>query len=618
MTVNARALSTWQWSAERLVSYRRLVVVLLALSGLEVLFRVSAPWALKATLDYVFAGIAAPGWLQRTGTVVYGWSTASPRVGLLLTIATLGLAVHVAHQTVMWLHTRLYSALGQMLTRDLRNDLFWHLQCLTLAHHTKNPPADAVYRLSADATCIEQLILRAAIPALSSVVTLVTMFLVLVGINAWLAIVSLAVIPGLWMSLRLHSRRMAGEAQRVKELESRAMEHAQESLSVIRLVKTFAREPYERARFSGATRKATHARLELTRREAQFSFVVGALTTAGTTLVLVVGGTMVVSGTITQGTLLLVLTYLGFIYGPLTAMSYSTAVVREALASAERVRDVMALRVEPVTATPTLPAAHQLRGEIRFDGVRFAYAPGHDVLHDVSFTIAPGEFVAMVGPSGSGKTTITSLLTRLYEPTGGQILIDGVETRRYSLHGLREQIAVVVQDAILLSGSVRENLRYGRLNATDAEIEQAARHAGAHDFIMQLPAGYDTELGTAGAGLSGGQRQRLSIARAFLKNAPVLVLDEPTSALDTLSEARLVHTLEHLGRGRTTVVIAHRMSTVRRADRILVLDGGRVVASGTHDELLVSSPLYATLAGELEDDSQSVAATTPASMAACA
>jgi ATP-binding cassette subfamily B protein len=618
MTVNARALSTWQWSAERLVSYRRLVVVLLALSGLEVLFRVSAPWALKATLDYVFAGIAAPGWLQRTGTVVYGWSTASPRVGLLLTIATLGLAVHVAHQTVMWLHTRLYSALGQMLTRDLRNDLFWHLQCLTLAHHTKNPPADAVYRLSADATCIEQLILRAAIPALSSVVTLVTMFLVLVGINAWLAIVSLAVIPGLWMSLRLHSRRMAGEAQRVKELESRAMEHAQESLSVIRLVKTFAREPYERARFSGATRKATHARLELTRREAQFSFVVGALTTAGTTLVLVVGGTMVVSGTITQGTLLLVLTYLGFIYGPLTAMSYSTAVVREALASAERVRDVMALRVEPVTATPTLPAAHQLRGEIRFDGVRFAYAPGHDVLHDVSFTIAPGEFVAMVGPSGSGKTTITSLLTRLYEPTGGQILIDGVDTRRYSLHGLREQIAVVVQDAILLSGSVRENLRYGRLNATDAEIEQAARHAGAHDFIMQLPAGYDTELGTAGAGLSGGQRQRLSIARAFLKNAPVLVLDEPTSALDTLSEARLVHTLEHLGRGRTTVVIAHRMSTVRRADRILVLDGGRVVASGTHDELLVSSPLYATLAGELEDDSQSVAATTPASMAACA
>jgi ATP-binding cassette subfamily B protein len=525
---------------------------------------------------------------------------------------------HVAHQTVMWLHTRLFSALGQMLTRDLRTDLFWHLQCLTLAHHTKNPPADAVYRLSTDSTCIEQLILRAAIPALSSAVTLLAMFSVLVGINPWLALVSLAVIPGLWLSLRLHSRRVAGEAARVKALESRAIAHAQESLSVIRLVKTFAREPYERQRFSGATRQATRARLELTRREAQFSFVVGALTTVGTTLVLVVGGTMVVGGTITQGTLLLVLTYLGFIYGPLTALSHSTAVVREALASVDRVRDVLAKAPEPVTPTPHRASASRLRGEIRFDHVSFGYGPEHEVLHDVSFTIAPGEFVAMVGPSGSGKTTITSLLTRLYDPTCGRIVIDGVDTRQYALHALREQISLVVQEAVLLSGTVRDNLRYGRLDASDHDIERAARDASAHEFITELPYGYDTELGTAGARLSGGQRQRLSIARAFLKDAPVLVLDEPTSALDTVSEAQLVDAVERLGRGRTTVVIAHRMSTVRRADRILVLDAGRIVASGSHDELLRTSPLYAKLAGELDDDSQSVAATTPASMAACA
>jgi ABC-type multidrug transport system fused ATPase/permease subunit len=609
---------TWQWAILRLAKYRRLVFLLLALSGAEVLLRVTAPWALKATVDYVFGNTTTPAWLEGIALSLFGWSDVSPRIALLFAICSLGLLAHVAHQSVMWLHTRVYSAVGQLLTRDLRTDLFGHLQRLTLAHHTSNPPADAVYRLSADATCIEQLVLRAAIPAMSSTVTLVAMFVVLMGIHPWLALVSLAVIPGLWLSLRAHSRRVRGEAARVKALESRALEHAQESLSVIRLVKTFAREGYERQRFSGATRQATNARLALTRREALFSFVVGGLTTAGTTLVLVVGGVMVVDGVITQGTLLLVLTYLGFIYGPLTAMSQSTAVVREAAASAGRVRDVLAIAPEPVCrgGRSALPA--RLRGAISFDQVNFAYASGQDVLHDLSFAVAPGEFVAVVGPSGSGKTTLTSLLTRLYEPAGGRILIDQVDTRTYPLRGLREQIALVGQEALLLSGSVRENLRYGRLDASDAEIVRAARDAGAHDFIERLPAGYDTNLGTAGSRLSGGQRQRLNIARAFLKNAPILVLDEPTSALDTVSESRLVETLDRLRQGRTTLVIAHRMSTVRRADRILVLDAGRIIASGTHEELLQSCELYASLAGEFADDSEPAAAILPASMAACA
>ena len=228
--VPAEPLSVWRWAAGRIARYRRLIVALLMPSASEVMCRVAGPWAVKAVMDYVFSGIAPPAWLQGLASAGFGWADASPRITLLLTIASAGFAVHVAHQLVMWVHTRLYSALGQLLTRDLRNDLFWHLQCLTLAHHTRNPPADALYRLSADSTCIEQLILRAGIPALSSIVTLVAMLIVLASINLWLAIVSLAVVPGLWMSLRLHSRRVAGEAARVKALESRAMEHAQESL----------------------------------------------------------------------------------------------------------------------------------------------------------------------------------------------------------------------------------------------------------------------------------------------------------------------------------------------------------------------------------------------------
>lgn len=591
--------SIWWWAAGRLRPYRRLVLLLLALSGAEILLRVATPWALQATVDHVFGALAPPAALANLASVGFSWCTSSPRIQLLLAIGTLGLLAHLAHHAVLWLHTRTFAALGLLVTKDLRTDLFWHLQCLALAHHARTPAGDAVYRLSADATCIEQLVLRAAVPALASGVTLVTMFVVLLGIDVWLAVVSLAVIPGLWLSLQLHRRRMAGEAERVKALESRALEHAQESLAMIRLVKTFARETHERERFSGAARQATRARLAMILREAGFSFIVGSLTAGGTTLVLMAGGIMVVEGRISAGTLLLVLTYLGFIYGPLSAISHSTAVTRDAIASAHRIRGILATAPEPVAA-PDPPAPHRVQGAIRFENVSFAYVPGHPVLDDLSFEIAPGEFVAMVGPSGSGKTTVTALLTRLFEPTRGRVLIDGIDASTLPLRALREQIAVVVQEGVLMSGTVFENLRYGRLDASPEEVVQAAVDAHAHEFITALPQGYDTPLGSGGTGLSGGQRQRLSIARAFLKNAPILVLDEPTSALDTLSEAQFVAALERLRQRRTTLVIAHRLSTVRGADRILVLDRGRLVASGTHRELLASCPLYAKLAEQLE------------------
>jgi ABC-type multidrug transport system fused ATPase/permease subunit len=600
VAANQSVRSLVEWALSRISAHKRAILLLLAVAAGEIFLRVTSPWALKAAVDYVFTPGPAPPWLLTLSDPATQWLGVDARIGLLVTVVAIGMAGHVAHQLTLLMHTRRHAELGIRITRDLRNHLFGHLQCLALGHHARMPAGDAAYRLSNDAVCLEQLVLRVALPTLTSTVTLVTMFLVLLSINPLLSLVSLAVVPGLWLSLRVHTRRVNGEASRVKALESRVIARAQESLATIRLVKTFARESFERKRFNSAVRHATTARAELTHREAGFSFIVGLLTATGTSLVLVVGGMLVVNGTITAGTLLLVLAYLAFINGPLTAISNATAVARDALASAHRIRAMLDVAAEPLEDAD-VPALPRIKGTVRFEHVSFGYEAERPVLQDVSFSVTAGELIAIVGPSGGGKTTLASLLTRLYEPTEGRILVDDLDIGRCSLRSIREQVAVVSQDALLLSGTVRDNLRYGRLDASDVEVERAARDAYAHEFIKCLPHGYDTDLGQSAGGLSGGQRQRLSIARAFLKDAPILVLDEPTSALDALSETRFVEALNRLRRGRTTFVIAHRLSTVRDANRIFVLDDGCLVAAGTHEQLLRSSSLYAALAGNFTD-----------------
>jgi ABC-type multidrug transport system fused ATPase/permease subunit len=293
-----------------------------------------------------------------------------------------------------------------------------------------------------------------------------------------------------------------------------------------------------------------------------------------------------------------VLAYLGFVYGPLTAIAHTTGALHHALASAQRVREV--LQILPETEeSPHAISARGIAGHVRFDRVSFGYDTQHIALQDVSFSARPGELIAIVGASGAGKSTLASLLMRFYEPASGQILIDEIDVNRYRLRSLRDRIALVLQEALLLSGTIRDNLRYGKLQASDHEIDAAARAANAHEFISALPDGYQTVLGESGVGLSGGQRQRLSIARAFLKDSPILVLDEPTSALDTVSERLIVDALQRLRIGRTTFVIAHRLSTVRDADRILVLDGGRLIADGPHETLLQTCPIYQRLTSQL-------------------
>jgi ATP-binding cassette, subfamily B, bacterial len=411
-------------------------------------------------------------------------------------------------------------------------------------------------------------------------------------------------VPFLYGLLRLYTAPLGERAERVKEMESTLSERLYETFSAIRVVKSFARERYEQERFGVRAQRSMQARVRLTWHESLFSLAITAVTIFGTTLVLWVGGLHVLRGQLTLGSLLVVIAYLGSVYGPLSAIAHTSGSLQEALASTRRVRRTLALQPETgrgsdqshgSQGSPGLDQADgqrlQIRGHLQFDRVSFGYDAHADVLQEVTFEAHPGEMVALVGLTGAGKTTAVSLIPRFYDPLSGRVLIDGRDVRDYDLRALRERIALVLQDPVLFRGTIAENIRYGRLDATNDDIRRAAIAAHADDFVARLEGGYETEVGESGSGLSG-ERQRLSIARAVLKDAPILILDEPTSSLDAISEEVVFNALKRLRAGRTTIVIAHRLSTIRDADRILVLDRGRVVACGRHDEILRSSDLY--------------------------
>jgi len=594
--------STRLWVWRLLRPHRTWVGALALLSAAEVGLRVLSPWPLKLVIDQVLGQQPLPSWAESMMTAarpLMRGAAFDPREQLLIAIVCGGFLIQVTHQLVLMLHTRLSFAASHRMVGQLREQLFAHLQALRLADHAAIPRGDCVYRLSSDTAFLEQLVLRGVFPIVFSAVTLVAMFAVLLRLDVALAFVSLAVAPLMYGWLRFYTRRMQPVAARGKESDAALMQYMQEVIGSILLVKTHVRESFEQQRFATASGRALSVRSEGASQESLFSFVMGALTILGSAAVILAGSLAVLRGRLPLGTLLLVLSYLGFVYGPLCGIANTTSGLQQALASARRVRELFEILPEPESVAGAL-APTTLAGAVEFDRVSFAYGRGARVLEDVSFTALPGETIALVGSSGAGKTTALSLIARLYDVSAGRILVDGVDARHYDVRALRRQVAVVTQDSMILSGTIRENLRYGRLEATDADLERAAGAAHAHDFIAALPEGYDTWLGGGAIALSGGQRQRLSIARAFVKNAPILILDEPTAALDAISERLVFDGLRSLQSGRTTFVIAHRLSTVRAADRIMVLDRGRIAAQGRHDVLLRECALYARLAGELE------------------
>ena len=582
------------WTLGFLRPYRGQAAAILALSILEIGLAALAPWPLKVIVDYVLGGLPLPAPLA----AITPAAVAGSAMAFLVVVVLAGLLVQVANEVVRMIHTQMQVKVAQRVVYTLRAKLLAHLQALPLRHHVLTPTADSVYRLDADAHCVNDLIIGGVFPLTLATLNLGVMFAVLIYVDLTLALLSLVVAPFLYVCLRFYSRTMLERSERVKALESTLIERAFEILSSVAAVKSFTRERHELARFSSSSDDTMRARLTLTWQESLFSVAVTAITLAGTALVLIVGGLHVLNGTLTLGSLLVVIAYLAAVYDPISAIAHSTGSLQQAVASVRRVREIFALTPEVLDAAYGIDASG-IAGHLRFDGVSFTYDDQRNVLDSISFEARPGELVALVGLTGAGKTTIASLVPRFFEPDHGRVLIDDIDVARYSLQSLREQIALVPQQPVLFTGTIADNIRYGRLDASDADVEAAAREANLHDFVTRLPQAYQTPVHEAGATFSGGERQRIGIARALLKAAPILILDEPTSAVDAISEGAIFDTLRRLRANHTMLVIAHRLSTIRDATRILVLDDGRLVAQGPHDELITTCELYRQMCARL-------------------
>lgn len=590
MKVNFLELIGWTWHYAR--RFPREVAAVLACMAANVALSVVKPWPIVFLVDYVLRAHPMPDWLAPVVRSLPGSASA-------LGLAMWSVATTVLIFILQWLCTLgadyANVSLGQRVTYEVATDLFRHLQQLSLSFHTRRSTGDIVRRVASDCAAIGIILRSALLPVLASIATLCVMVAIMLQLSTSLTIVAALVAPGMALVFHLHSRKMLERSYREQEAEAKIYELAEQTFSAITAVQAFGREALNELALRDAHERTTRAALSSLRVQLRFKILMGFATALGTAAILLTGGRAVLAGEMSVGTILLFLSYLASLYSPLEAIMYTGSTIQTAGGSARRVFDI--LRTEPeVRDGPHARQLAQVRGEVRFENVTFGYEAGRPILRDISLTVAPGETVALVGPTGAGKSTLVSLIPRFFDPNDGCLRVDGMDVRNVQLASLRRQVALVLQEPFLFPLSVAENIAYGRPGASLAQIQSAARAANAHDFIGRLPQGYDTVLDERGANLSGGERQRLSIARALLKNAPILILDEPTSALDVETEAAIMDALQTLVRDRTTFIIAHRLATVQRADRIIVLQKGAITESGTHAELVSRNGTYARYA----------------------
>ena len=544
------------------------------------------PWPLKIVVDSVLGSRPLPAWLNDRfgGLDRVSLLAVAVLAGLTFTLLVNGLAVGMSY-----VNTRL----EQGIILDFRSNLFHHAERLSVAYRDHISTGRLIYAINFESIAAGRLVM-ALQPLAQGALTMIGMAWITFQIDHVLALLAVLVVPVLYYAIGYYATHMQPRLLQVKGLEADALSVIHDAMMMVPVVTAFGREDHELSRFRRHSLSTLRARVGITVRQTLFSLCVNMTTATGTALVLGVGSYQALRGRLTAGDLLVVLAYVAAVYKPLESISYTLGSLQDNLTGLRmgfHVLDTKPL-IEEARDAVNLP---RIAGSVTFDSVSFSYPGRVGTLKRISFDVAPGQVVAIVGPTGAGKTTLASLIPRFYDPMSGRILIDGRDIRGLTLKSLRDHISIVPQEPLLFSGTIADNIRYGRLDATMEEVVAAATAANAHDFIARLSDGYETQIGERGVRLSGGERQRLCVARAFLKNATILILDEPTASIDSRTEGVILDALDSLMVGRTTFMIAHRLSTVRHADVILVVDGGAIVEKGSHDELLARGGLYAQL-----------------------
>ena len=548
------------------------------------------PWPLKIVLDDVFKTRQVHGWLNRLIYSTVGYD----KIAILKFACIAVLAIAVLDAICSYAEKYLTTSVGQWVTHDLRRVLYSHIQRLSLAYHDHKQTGDLISRVTSDIDAIQSFITTGLLSTLINVITLVGMVTVMFYINWRFTLIALSVAPVLFMIVYTYTRRIKKASRAVRKKEGEIVSVIEEVLGSIRVVKAFAREDYELRRLEEESLEGVEISLRARGLKAKLTPIVQIIVAVGTCLVLWFGTRMVLSTTLSAGSLIVFILYLGKMYKPMQELSKMTDAYSKAAVGYERIQEVLQTDKE-VKDLPRSRPAPRFRGQIEFEHVHFYYTQDTPILKDVSFKVEAGQVAALVGPTGAGKTTIISLIPRFYDPISGTVKIDGTDIRQFRQKSLRQQISFVLQETVLFHAPVWQNIAYGKPEATRGEILKAAELANASEFIEKLPDGYNTVVGERGMTLSGGQRQRIAIARAIIRNTPILILDEPTSDLDASSEKLVFEALDRLMEGKTTIVIAHRLSTVRKADVIFVVKDGDIVETGKHDDLLQRGGLYSEL-----------------------
>jgi ABC-type multidrug transport system fused ATPase/permease subunit len=551
----------------------------LCLSLLGVGLNLLKPWPFKIIVDdFLRAGPSIrPDWRARV---------------LLLCLALIG--IQFLWGIINWITNYLFVKIGLQALLKLRTDLYSYLQSLSLKYHDARRSSDSSFRVAYDSQSIQTIYNKGFTNIFGSVITLIGTFVIMLRLDWQLTLVSLGIVPLVVGAIYLFAHRIRRESTSIQEQESAVLAQAQEGLSSIRMVHAFGREEFEVRQFQQQARQSLQANLRLTLTNVNSALVISTLMVVGTAVMYYIGTLHVLAGTLTLGSLLVFSAYLLMLYQPLESLTYTAWAMEGATAGAKRCFEVLD-RQDDVVDSPGAIAISSAQGAIGFQAVSFGYAADRYVLREIDLHIEPNQIVGLAGGTGAGKSTLLSLVPRFYDPTTGSITLDDRDIRQITKKTLRSQIAIVLQDTLLFSTTVRENIAYGRPNATEEEIIEAARRAQADEFIREMPQGYDSLVGERGGHLSVGQRQRIGIARAFLKNAPILLLDEPTSALDPATESAIMDTIKELMRGRTTLIATHRLATIHNLDQIIVLDHGRIIEQGPGPELIARGGIYAKL-----------------------